>query len=193
MCSGFSAQSQPKQVPDLNTRITSILQEHNVPGAGVALVTKDSVLWLGTSGLADRRENEAISETTLFGVGSIAKTFLAAATMVAQEQKLVNLDDPIRRIVPFLKFTNHWAAERPVRLVHLLEHTSGFDEAHFDLFAKANATTSFKEVMQHSRSALDTRWPPGQHYAYNNWYFDNFCGNCKFQVLECFHLILIVL
>lgn len=168
LCFGFNAEGQPKREPNLDARIATILQEHNVPGAGVALVTKDSALWLGTLGLADRQKNKAVNETTLFGVGSIAKTFLAAAMMVAQEQKLVALDDPIQKIIPSLKFTNRWTAAHPVRLVHLLEHTSGFDEAHFDLFAKANATTPFGEVMRHSRSALDTRWPPGQYYAYNN-------------------------
>ena len=168
LCFGFNAKSQSKQGLDLNTRITSILQGHNVPGAGVALVTKDSVLWLDTLGLADWQKNEAVRETTLFGVGSIAKSFLAAATMTAQERKLVALDDPIHKIVPSLKFTNRWAAQHPVRLVHLLEHTSGFDEAHFDLFAKASAATPFKEVMQRSRPSLNTRWPPGRYYAYNN-------------------------
>ena len=153
---------------NLGPHILKILREHRVPGAGVALISRDSVRWIGTLGRADYDQRVPVTDSTLFGVGSIAKTFLSLATLIAQEQGLVDIHDPIRRRIPSLAVGNRWHATDPVRLIHLLEHTSGFDEAHYDLFHQADASTPFREVMEYCRRSLTTRWPPGRYYAYNN-------------------------
>jgi CubicO group peptidase (beta-lactamase class C family) len=80
---------------------------------------------------------------------------------------LFDIDAPIKKIVPSLVFGNRWNSSDSVRLVHLLEHTSGFDESHFHLVARANSSTPLSEVMRLSRSSLNTRWPPGKYYEYN--------------------------
>jgi CubicO group peptidase (beta-lactamase class C family) len=160
--------SQDSTVVNPGPQIQKILDEHKVPGAAMALVSKDSLIWMGTLGRADIKNNIPVTENTLFGIGSISKTFLSMAAMVAQEKGFLDIHDPIKQAIPSLPISNEWSSTDPVRLVHLLEHTSGFDEAHFNLFAQADSATPFNEVMNLSREALVSRWRPGRYYVYNN-------------------------
>ena len=153
---------------DPSPQILKILDEHKVPGVGVALLSKDSIIWMEALGRADHKHNVSVTENTLFSIGSLSKTFLSMAALVAQEQEIVNINDPIEQIVPSLVFSNPWSPTDPVRLVHLLEHTSGFDEAHFNLFSQADSSTPLSEVMKSSKNSLVARWRPGHYYAYNN-------------------------
>ncbi|MEO0334581.1 MAG: serine hydrolase domain-containing protein, partial [Bacteroidota bacterium] len=145
-----------------------ILERHEVPGAGVALMAKDSIIWMGNLGLADVENDISASEQTLFGIGSISKTFLSLAAMIAQEKGMLDIHQPIKQLIPSLEFDNQWEDTHPVRLIHLLEHTSGFDEAHFSLFSQADSNTPLSAVMEKSKSSLGTRWKPGSYSAYNN-------------------------
>src|SRR5207244_8072131 len=67
----------------------------------------------------------AIDERTLFNVGSIAKQFTAAALLLLVQEGKVSLDDDVRRTVPELPDYG-----RPVRLRHLLHHTSGLRDVY---------------------------------------------------------------
>ncbi|MBK6265632.1 beta-lactamase family protein [Marivirga sp. S37H4] len=160
--------AQSPENTDRTAEIQQILDGHNIPGAAIAFIEKDTAVWTATFGMADVENEIPVSEDSQFGIGSISKTFLALATMHAHERGLINMKIPLAELVPEMKFTNKWEATHPLRLIHLLEHTSGFDEAHFNLFAQANATTPFSEVMNLSQSALDARWKPGSFHAYNN-------------------------
>jgi CubicO group peptidase (beta-lactamase class C family) len=152
---------------NLDQSILKILNDHHVPGAAVAVVSRDSVIWVCTRGRANVKDNVPVDKNTLFTIGSISKTFLSAAAMVAQEKGMIDIKTPLTELVPSLNFHNRWGDTHPVRLVHLLEHTSGFDEAHFNLFPHANSTTPFNEVMALSRKSLVNRWTPGDYFEYN--------------------------
>ena len=155
------------QQNDLEEQITVILKQYQVPGAAIALVKKDTVVWNGYFGKASLSESKVVTDNTLFGLGSISKTFLALGIMIAQDNILLDMHKPLKQLVPKLTFRNTFEESRPLRLIHLLEHTSGFDEAHFDIFARTNALTPFDTVINKSQSALTTRWQPGNYYSYN--------------------------
>ncbi|WKN42576.1 serine hydrolase domain-containing protein [Tunicatimonas pelagia] len=160
--------AQSTKFTNLDSVVLKILEAHEVPGAGVALVAKDSIIWMGNLGLSDVENSTLVNEQTLFGIGSIAKTFLSLAAMIAQEKGMLDIHQPFINIIPSLDFDNHWENTHPVRLIHLLEHTSGFDEAHFSLFSQANSSTPLGAVMEKSKPSLVTRWKPGSYFAYNN-------------------------
>jgi len=62
---------------------------------------------------------EKIDDQTLFGVGSITKTFIAAAILQLQETGQLNLDDSLSKYFPeYLKWSN-------ITLRQLLNMTSG--------------------------------------------------------------------
>lgn len=155
------------QTKSLVSQIDSILKKHQVSGAAVTLVKKDTILFSGYFGKSVIQTGKSVNEDTQFTIGSISKTFLALGVMKAQEQGKLNISRPLKEIVPAFNFTNEYNENQPLKLIHLLEHTSGFDEAHFDIFARTDARTPFQTVLENSQSALTTRWTPSSYYTYN--------------------------
>jgi CubicO group peptidase (beta-lactamase class C family) len=155
------------QQEHLEEQIASILKKHKVPGAAIAVVKKDSLLWNGYFGKTQLDGKNPVTKNTLFGLGSLSKTFLALGCMIAEENYQLDINTHLKETIPALPFTNEFETSSSLKLIHLLEHTSGFDEAHFDIFARTNSQTPFNAVIDKSQSALTTRWKPGQYYSYN--------------------------
>jgi len=65
---------------------------------------------------------------TLYEVGSISKTFTAAALMCLVAKGQVTLDAPVRRYVPELRLQEERSAEE-ITVLNLLNHTAGLDWA----------------------------------------------------------------
>ncbi|HMQ63826.1 MAG TPA: serine hydrolase domain-containing protein, partial [Flavilitoribacter sp.] len=61
----------------LQHRLDSILQKYEIPGAQVAVVDKDSILWIRNFGYADLAAQKPVTDQTMFRIGSITKSFVA--------------------------------------------------------------------------------------------------------------------
>lgn len=146
-----------------------MLEEVGVPGASIALVTADDVIWAGGLGKADVARGVDVTGSTLFRVGSISKSFTALAVLTLVEQGRLHLDTPIHELVPDVEYTNPWAETHPITVAHLLEHTTGFDDIHFVEIAKDDDPdiTLAEGLAFHPHSRV-SRWPPGTHMSYAN-------------------------
>lgn len=153
----------------LKKDIQAALDEAGVPGASIALVTADEVVWAGGLGKADVAGDVPVTGNTLFRVGSISKSFTALAMLTLVEQGRLDLGTPIRGLVPHLEYTNRWDDTHPVTVAHLLEHTTGFDDIHFVEIAQDDDPdiTLAQGLAFHPHSRV-SRWPPGTHMSYAN-------------------------
>jgi CubicO group peptidase (beta-lactamase class C family) len=71
--------------------------------------------------------------------------------------------------VPEVTFSNRWEATDPVRLVHLMEHTTGFDDIHLREYASNDPTPiALKEALAYGAASRVSRWRPGTRMAYCN-------------------------
>ena len=96
----------------------------------IAIVSRDEEEWVAGLGRADVSANKPVSAETLFRIGSTSKAFAALAALKLQEEGKLKLTDTVRQRGPEVAFANSWEASDPVRLVHLMEHTTGFDDIH---------------------------------------------------------------
>jgi CubicO group peptidase (beta-lactamase class C family) len=170
-CQAFATPlaSSPKSIPELQAAIETILKETRTPGAAIAIVTRDQAEWVAGIGKADVAANLPVTADTLFRLGSLSKTFVAVAALQLQETGKLKLTDTVREWVPDVAFVNPWESNDPVRLVHLLEHTSGFDEMHFREFALDDPKPmSLKDALAYGASSRVCRWPPGTRMSYCN-------------------------
>ena len=94
------------------------------------IATRDGIVSTAGIGLADVATGTPATPDTLFRTGSISKTVVALAVLKLVEEGRLTLDAPVRSLVPEIAFTNAWEATDPVRVVHLLEHTTGWDDYH---------------------------------------------------------------
>jgi len=135
----FLTLAQPDSIlydfSSLDQQIESILQTQGVAGAQLAIINRDGILWGGNYGYADLENNRPVTDKTMFRIGSITKSFVAVSVMMLVEKGQLSLDDPIKELAPELSFKNQWEYANPVQLVHLLEHTAGFDDMHLMEYA----------------------------------------------------------
>ncbi|HEV2438154.1 MAG TPA: serine hydrolase domain-containing protein [Verrucomicrobiae bacterium] len=161
--------SRPESIPELQAAIESILKVTRTPGAAIAIVSRDKADWVAGLGKADVAANKPVTANTLFRIGSTSKGFAALAALQLQEEGKLKLKDTVRRWVPDVAFVNPWEATDPVRLVHLMEHTSGFDDIHLREYALDDPTPiTLKDALAYGTSSRVCRWPPGSRMAYCN-------------------------
>jgi len=171
LCNTFGADSKsgPKSIPELQTAIETVLKENKTPGAAIAIVSRDKVEWVAGLGKADVAANKPATADTLFRIGSVSKAFAALAALQLQERGKLKLTDTVRQWVPEVAFVNPWEASDPVRLVHLMEHTTGFDSFRLRECALNDPTPiALKDALAYDASSRVSRWPPGTRMAYCN-------------------------
>ena len=158
-----------KSVSELKQRITKILEEHNVPAAGLAIVYADGVVWADGIGKADVETGREVTSDTLFRIGSISKTFAALAALKLVEEGRLRLETPVRDLVPEVQFFNPWESNNPIRVVHLLEHTTGWGDWHMKEYANSDPKPlTLAEGLAVCPESRTSRWPPGTRMSYCN-------------------------
>lgn len=156
-------------IPALRAAVETVLKESKTPGAAIAIVSRDREEWVAGIGKADVAADKPVTLETLFRLGSISKSFVAVAALQLQEQGKLKLTDTVRQWAPDVAFTNPWEATDPVRLVHLMEHTSGFDDMHFREYALDDPTPmSLSEALAYGATSRVSRWRPGTRMSYCN-------------------------
>lgn len=167
--SGEQSEYSPKTIAELRSAIEAVLHETRTPGAGIAIVSRDEIEWTAGLGMADVALSRPATAETLFRIGSISKSFAALAALKLQEEGKLKLSDTVHQWIPDVAFSNPWEPTDPVRLVHLMEHTSGFDDIHLREFALNDPTPiSLKNALAFGASSRICRWPPGTRMSYCN-------------------------
>jgi CubicO group peptidase (beta-lactamase class C family) len=177
VCTGTSTSTTPTapvagSIEELKTTVSAILKKYKVPGVGIALVTRDSVVWTGGVGKADLAMNRDVTADTMFRVGSITKGFVALSALQLAERGKLNLDEKVADVAPEIPVVNPWEATNPVTLAHLLEHTAGFDDfslaEFYDFDSSPENPRQLLWTLTHFRGPEHVRWMPGSRMSYSN-------------------------
>lgn len=99
------------------------LEQEAVPGAAVAVLHDQTLLWLKGFGHGDAARTLPATGDTRFGICSISKLFTAIAAMQLRDAGRIELDAPISRYLPWYRPADD--AEAPVTARALLSHVSG--------------------------------------------------------------------
>ena len=162
----------PANIDELKSAVSVILKKYSVPGVGIALVTKDKVVWTGGVGKADLAMNREVTADTMFRVGSITKGFVALSALQLAERHKLNLDEKVADVAPEIPVVNPWEATNPVTLANLLEHTAGFDDfslaEFYDFDTPPDNPRPLLWTLQHFRGPEHVRWKPGSRMSYSN-------------------------
>jgi len=163
-------QSKPAQsIDELRQQLQNLLKDTRTPGVSVAIVHKDGPEWVAGLGIADVASNRANTADTLFRIGSTSKAFAALSILMLADQGKLSLEDPVHKLAPEVWFENRWGSTDPIRIVHLLEHTTGWDDMHFREYAKqAPDTMGVREGLDYDHHSRISRWRPGTRMAYCN-------------------------
>ncbi len=111
----FSAQAD-----EVDKFVRMVMQERNVPGAGVAVIKNGKIVKKQGYGVANLELNVPVTTETVFEIGSVSKQMTAAAIMLLVEDGKINLDEKISKYLP--DTPDSW---KNVSVRNLLTHTSG--------------------------------------------------------------------
>ena len=109
--------SADELVPELGRLLRKAQSEWRAPSVCAAVVHGDELVWSEAIGVADVETGEEATPEHQYRIGSITKTFTAAAIMLLRDEGKLDLDDRLDRHV-------EGAAHGPT-LRRLLTHTSG--------------------------------------------------------------------
>jgi CubicO group peptidase (beta-lactamase class C family) len=141
------------------------MEEFHIAGAAVSVVKDGKLFFAKGYGYADVEKGIPVDpEQTLFGVGSVGKTFTWTAVMQLVEQGKLDLDADINT---YLDFRIPDTYPQPITLKHLMTHTSGFENR-----LRESAVSDASELMPAREwivSNMHARVrPPGEAAGYSN-------------------------
>jgi CubicO group peptidase (beta-lactamase class C family) len=104
--------------------VTAAIATWKAPGAAIAIVRNDSVIYAKGYGVREVGKRDAVTERTLFAIGSSSKAFTAAAVAMLVDEGKLRWDDPAAKHLPSLQLYDPYAT-RELTLRDLLSHRSG--------------------------------------------------------------------
>jgi CubicO group peptidase (beta-lactamase class C family) len=108
----------------------------SIPGAAVAIVKGDSMVYSKAYGLSDFKNNiYADASTTQFAVGSVSKVLTITALLKLVEQGKVDLDDDVAQLLEFDELSQDGPA---ISVNQLISHSAGFEESFLGSTAVTN-------------------------------------------------------
>jgi CubicO group peptidase (beta-lactamase class C family) len=125
------------------------LSETKLPSLTAAVVKGEEVVWARAFGFKDVARGLPATTKTLYGIGSVTKSFTALAIMQLVEQGKLRLDDPVDLHVPFPVKPQ---GER-VTILHLLTHSSGIP------------ALAYAEAVIRGRTGAQDNWLPIATYS----------------------------
>ena len=159
----------PTSLQELEKEIRKVMAEKHVPGVSIAIVNRDQVLWYGPLGLADVAAKTPVTPDTLFRIGSTTKGFVSLSVLQLVEQGKLKLEDPIHKWAPEVEFTNPWEKTDPIRIVHVLEHATGFDDIALREYAHNEPDPiRLRDGLALNPKSRKSRWRPGTRVSYCN-------------------------
>lgn len=159
----------PATLPELQSAIAEALEEHEIPAVGIAMVDANGPVWVGALGKASLEDDVDANADSLFRIGSTSKMFVALAVLKLVEEGTLSLNDKLADLAPEIEFENQWEDTDPVRIAHLLEHTTGWDDIHLPEYAHSDPTpATLKEGLDFHPHSRISRWKPGSRMSYCN-------------------------
>lgn len=142
------------------------LEDNHIAGAAISVVKDGKLFFTKGYGYADVARGIPVDpEETIFRVGSVGKEFTWTAVMQLVEQGKLDLEADVNT---YLDFRIPDTYPEPIRLKHLLSHTSGFEQR-----LLGSAVSDAEDLMPEREfliSFMSARVrPPGEAIGYSNY------------------------
>ena len=160
--------SAPATLEELDQRLAKVFAQRGIPGASLAVIENGRIVLLKGYGVADKASGERVTPDTIFRAASISKSFTSIAIMQLVENGKLKLDARLADLAPEIRFNNPWEQSDPVRLVHLLEHTTGWPDISTRVELQNGPGWSVRRGVEFASPEFVSRWKPGQFAVYAN-------------------------
>ncbi len=154
--------------------IVNLMQQSKLPGLALSVIKDGKPFYSKGFGARNLKKNIPFDQDTLFGIGSISKSFTALGIMQLVEQGKVDLQSPVKKYIDFKLGDKN----NPIKVHHLLSHSSGFPDLLGTIVAITRQLGFFENIIPMSswddyllfingagKEAIDI---PDKRFFYNN-------------------------
>jgi len=160
-------------ITELETYLNALVECGNPPGMSLVVVKDGKIIYEKGFGWADEPRGIASTSESVYHWWSLTKIATAIAVLQLKEQGKLQLEDSVRKHLPYFNVQYPSANSKTVTIQHLLTHSSGLPDAgwriigwiHHDGEPSVNQTALIEKVLP-DFSTLE--FEPGDHTQYSN-------------------------
>lgn len=143
-----------------------LLKDTGAASLSLALVSGQRIVWHESFGYADTATRTPPTGATMYGIGSVSKTFAAIATMQLVDRGLVQLDAPVTRYLPEFRMASPGYRQITVRM--LLDHSSGLPGSEYRNWSTTEFLPTFMDQTLQTIANARLVHTPGYMSVYCN-------------------------
>ncbi|MET3289819.1 UNVERIFIED_CONTAM: CubicO group peptidase (beta-lactamase class C family) [Brevibacillus sp. OAP136] len=179
--------TKPEWTKSFEEYMKKITEAAKVPGTSVGMAKEGELLYHQGFGYRDVETKAGITPDTVFGIGSITKSFTCVAIMQLQDAGKLSVHDPIVKYLPEFRLKGGNSVEN-ITIHHFMTHSSGVPalpslgyamkrtmlddpaaiEVEYDIHSHESIDT-YADLLDYIASVdFELLGPPGTELSYNN-------------------------
>ena len=149
--------------PGIGAAMEEMVAKKEVAGVVTQVVTKDKVLHLESTGLADVAAKRPMTPDTLFWIASMTKPITGTAMLMLQDEGKLKVSDPVEKYLPeFAGLKTPSGKPANLTIAQCMTHTSGLGEANA---AEAQKVRTLADMIPLFLAA-PMQYEPGEKWKY---------------------------
>jgi hypothetical protein len=126
----MAVSAQESRLPGVAEAMQTMVANREVSGAVTAVVSRDRLLHLEATGLADVAAKRPMTADTLFWIASMTKPVTGVSILMLQDEGKLKASDPVAKYLPaFAGLKTPSGKSADLTITQILTHTSGLGEA----------------------------------------------------------------
>ena len=163
LCFNSLAQQGNFNPEEFDRYVQQAVKDWDVPGLAVAVVNRDSILFINGYGVRELGKREPVDTGTFFAAASTTKGFTAAAVGILVDDGKLNWDDPVVKHLPEFKLKDPYLTQM-VTVRDLLTHRTGVPSTPY---LGLDPATSIEEILQRLE-LVEGAYPLRSGFHYQN-------------------------
>jgi len=140
-----------------------------VPGASVAVVHDQELLFVDGFGLANPEKGQAAGPGTIYSICSNSKLFTSIAVMQLRDAGRLRLDDHVADHLEWFAIEDAHPNDEPITIRRILTHSSGLPrESDYPYWSGPGYVFPTHEEIVDRLAEQTTLYPSGRYYQYSN-------------------------
>jgi len=155
-----------KEIENEIDKIFGYFSDLNKPGAAIAVVKNQEVIFKKGYGSANLEYGIPISSSTVFNIASVSKQFTVFSILLLEQEGKLSFDDDIRKHIPEVPYFG-----QTITLRHLAAHTSGMRDQWRLLRLsgwKMDDVITQEHILNIVSQQKELNFNPGEEYLYCN-------------------------
>lgn len=145
------------------TYAQQIIKQEQIPGVGIGINEQGTTTYDHGFGYRNIAKNKPVTNDTIFGIGSMTKSFTCVAIMQLQEAGKLSVHDPVIKYLPKLRVPHPTYGEK-ITIHHLMTHTSGIPPLKSHVYARKRSVDQDPAAKDYGLNLVNNQGRPIDTY-----------------------------